>query len=166
MSQTTWQQTWMATAQTVARRSPCEKGQVGAVIVSGTNRIVATGFNGPPAGWEGTCERDCPRGRAWSEFQLAVSLNRDMLVIPPALSPCYDDCVTIHAEANALSFCDRRDRKGGTIYVSGSVCYACAKLIANSGLARVVMSASGYDEREGDRVVEFLRFCGLRVAIQ
>lgn len=124
----TWDETWMATALAVAKRSACERAQAGVVIVDETQRIVATGYNGPPAGiWVGHergCAAWCPRGAGG----------------PQGDPTSYDDCVAVHAEQNALMFCDRRDRLGGTLYVTTSVCVTCAKLVANSGLTRVVVA--------------------------
>src|SRR5690606_3407952 len=103
-----------------------------------TNRIVATGYNGPPSGLRiraayAMCDFDCPRVNSGDDPH-----------------PYYEDCFSIHAEANALMFCDRRDREGGTIYVTGTICFSCAKLIANSGLKRVVM----VDSADGHRPLE------------
>ena len=122
--------------------------QIGCVIVDANNRVVATGYNGPAAGYPGSCETACSRAR-----------HEDA-----KLSWDYANCISIHAEANALMFCDRRDREGGTIYVEEMPCWDCAKLIANSGLKRVVVytlenqehrpvsASSDYMERSGVRV--------------
>lgn len=141
-----WDDVWMDIARAVSFRSSCTRMQVGAVIVDPKNRVIATGYNGTPSGLRATCLNDCDRPNA------------------EKLSPCYDDCISIHAEANALMFCDRRDREGGTIYVSTSVCYTCAKLIANSGLHRVVMARQYHDEyRNPLRSVKMLHDSGLKV---
>lgn len=128
MRRATWDETWMAVALAVAERSACERAQAGVAIVDRTQRIVATGYNGPPAsapiGDARACAAWCPRGASG----------------PLADPRSYDDCVAIHAEQNALMFCDRRDREGGTLYVTTSVCVTCAKLVSNSGLARVVVA--------------------------
>lgn len=59
------------------------------------------------------------------------------------------NCIAIHAEANALlhsDYSDRRDGRG-TIFVNGTPCYSCAKLIANSYLERIVcISDSTYED--------------------
>lgn len=137
-----WLETWLEVARQVARRSGCERAQLGAVIVDARNRIVATGYNGPPAGWPG-CSESCPRA-----FKTEPTSD-------------YGDCIAIHAEANALLFCDRREREGGTIYVTGVVCWDCAKLIANSGLKRVVYVHDGATHRQPERSLEMLRMSGL-----
>lgn len=140
----TWDETWMAVADTVSRRSECLRGTAGAVVVDSSNRVVATGYNGPPAGLKMGCDT-CPRHIFGPESVLS-----------------YTDCITIHAEANSLLFCDRRDREGGTIYVSTNCCFDCGKLVANSGLARVVMRQDrAY--RKPLNVTSFLEESGLEV---
>lgn len=78
----------------------------------------------------------------------------------------YTDCPALHAEANALMRGDRVAREGGTIYVTSHVCMGCAKLIANSGLSDVVISAQ-HDgaHREPEKVYRFLDQCGISVMI-
>jgi dCMP deaminase len=158
----TWDEAWMGVADVIAQRATCQRAQVGAVIVTKANRIVATGYNGPPARlWtrvdaldrdiEADCIIDCPR--AMKE--------------PAELDPGYDDCITIHAEMNALMFCDRNVREGGTLYVTGSVCFGCAKAVANSGLARVVFRLNREAEahRNPQRVIDFLERSDLLVKV-
>ena len=128
MSRPSWDRTWLDVADVIARRSRCSRSQVGAVIVDAMNRVVATGYNGPPANWEGvasdSCTDWCDRGRSGPTTETIVS---------------YVDCPSSHAEINALMFVDRRVAEGGTIYITGHVCWTCAKAIANSGLKRVVV---------------------------
>jgi dCMP deaminase len=144
-----WDETWMRVAFTISRRSVCSRGQNGAVIVDPDNRIIATGYNGYPAGFEvpdETCKGVCPRADN------------------PTPGPTYQDCVSIHAEANALLFCDRRDREDGTIYVTTVPCWDCAKMIANSGLRRVVCTLDpAYDYRLPTRSLGMLRVCDIEV---
>lgn len=116
------------------------------------NRIVSTGYNGPPAGYaaEGSCSSWCDRS-AWAKATDILQTD-------------YSDCPSLHAELNALSVCDRSVREGGTIYVTSAVCLPCAKVVANSGLARVVITHStDAAHRDPARSVEFLRRCGLEV---
>lgn len=78
----------------------------------------------------------------------------------------YTNCVSIHAELNALLFADRRDYENGTIYVTRACCWDCGKVIANSGLNRAVMRVIPEDEhREPDKTIAFLRDCGLEVVV-
>jgi dCMP deaminase len=140
----------MSVADVIARRVRCVRRRAGCAIVSSTNRIVATGYNGPPAGYtaQGRCDRWCDRAKTGGGLS-------------------YDDCVSVHAEANALMFCDRREREGGTAYVTSCPCFTCAKQLANSGLARVVYRVTAEDtEREPQRSYELLQSSQIRVEIR
>lgn len=141
----TWDETWMAVARTVAGRSSCERAQVGAVIVNPQQQICATGYNGPPSGSELLCARDCSR-------------NLD----GPTDIFGYSDCISTHAEMNALMFTDRSRRHAGTLYVTSNVCWACASALRNSGLRRVVAVVDA-DYRGWGSVSESLCSAGLEV---
>lgn len=169
----------MNTARAVAQRSLCSRDQVGAVIVSATNRIIDTGYNGPPAGWshdstDPGCHVWCPRARAAANTPMQTWVDpveddpAKRYLRFPLMHPEYHDCPSLHAEVNALMFGDRAQRVGGTIYVTSTVCGSCAKLIANSGLARVIYSpgtSSGVADshRDPDRWIAFMNECGLEV---
>lgn len=141
-----WDDVWSLVARIIARRSACVRRQVGAVIVDVTERVVATGYNGPPAGYRHTCRTGCPRATE-----------------KPQAS--YDNCVAIHAEANALLFCDRRERLSGTIYTTLLPCFWCAKLIANSGLTRVV-ALDIEDHLDPIHVTSFLEVSDVEVILR
>lgn len=148
MSRPTWDEIWLGVATAVSERSLCSNAQAGAVITDTSNRIVSTGYNGPPAGFEHSelpCKHWCPRGE---DATGAVSLAR---------------CVSVHAEANALLSSDRSWWQGGTMYVTKHPCLECAKLIANSGLMRLVVSPnpSALAEERHIAVYDFLVECGL-----
>lgn len=146
----TWDETWMRVALAISCRSRCERAQYGAVIVADDNRIITTGYNGPPADFPTLtqfCSGWCKRCQLGPENPLS-----------------YSDCPAVHAEANALLHCGRDERLGGTIYVNGPPCGDCAKLIANSGLVRVVfMAEAGRDYRAPSQSINHLKVCGLEV---
>jgi dCMP deaminase len=149
----TWDETWEDVADTVRWRSLCSKARAGAVVADSSNRVVSTGYNGPPAGFEHSelpCRAWCPRG---ADEHDEVSLER---------------CVSVHAEANALVSGDRSSWQGGTMYVTKHPCMECAKLIANSGLARLVVgAAAGEQEERHTGVYRFLQEdCGLEVEVR
>lgn len=119
----TWDEYFLTIAKAAATRSDCERSKVGAVVVK-NRRVRATGYNGAPAGMPG-CE-SCPRRLAGAT---------------PGVSD-YDSgatrCVAVHAEANALLYCDREDLIDATLYVTREPCYGCQKLIEATGIKRVV----------------------------
>ncbi|MFE2997953.1 deoxycytidylate deaminase [Nocardia sp. NPDC059246] len=117
MSRPTWDEYFIGIARAVSARSDCHRDKVGAVVVR-DKRIRATGYNGAPAGKPGCLE--CPRRT--SECAPGSS---------------YGNCVAVHAEANALLYCDREDLVDATLYITRKPCYACSKLIAGAGISRV-----------------------------
>lgn len=152
----------MAVAEVVALRSPCARARVGAVIVDPTNRIVATSYNGPPSNfprpWEDNC--DGRQGEAGFCIRGKYGPTEDTVI-------SYSDCSTIHAETNALMFCDRRDREGGTIYVTSAPCLTCAKAVANSGLKRIVWGHHPeFDYRNIEQTILLLEESGLSITVQ
>ena len=172
MTRPNWDQTWMSVAVAMSKRSKCVNRQVGAVIVTKENRPMAVGYNGAPAKWSGahedtavsvhfgsayveetttkntTCAEFCPRGGSSER------------------GTSYSNCVSVHAEANALLFADRRDYQGGTIYVTNPCCWDCAKLVSNSGVSRVVVQMSEVDGHyDNDASLKLFRECGITVDI-
>jgi dCMP deaminase len=78
----------------------------------------------------------------------------------------YDTCPSIHAEANALLYVDRSRIEGGTIYITDVACLQCAKLVSNSGVAKVVMRVgSKAAHRKPDATIEYLKNCNVDVMI-
>lgn len=144
-SRQSWDEYFLNLAAQAATRSNCSRRKVGAVIVR-DRHIRSTGYNGPPSGY-GHCDAGaCPRALA-----------------EPREGFGYDNCVAIHAEANALLFADRGDRDGATLYTTAAPCFSCAKLIANSGVAEVVASGGRYDGWDATR--RFLQDCKVRVRV-
>jgi dCMP deaminase len=145
----TWDRTWIEVAKVMACRSKCVLAQVGAVIVTHDNRINSTCYNGPPMGMdaEGSCTNWCPR---------AMKPVQDR-------APDYTDCISIHAEANALLRADWTEIHGGTIYSTSSCCMSCAKLIANSGLIKVIHIVRDDADlrRNPEGIEQFLQDAGL-----
>ncbi len=142
---TDWDRYFLNIAIETARRSNCVRRQHGAVIVK-KRRICATGYNGPPSGHAHCDEGACPRARSDT---------------PSGWS--HDNCIAIHAEANALLYSSPAEREGATIYITGVPCFSCAKLIANSGVDEVVTEGEPYED--WDRVRNFLLDCGVRVRL-
>jgi len=63
---------------------------------------------------------------------------------PEAVEPgsSYDTgpgfCGAVHAEINAIMDSSRQERAGATMYISEEACIGCLKIIACSGVVRVV----------------------------
>lgn len=152
MNRASWDETWMSVAGDIALRSPCIRRQAGVVVVDATNRLVATGYNGFPS-TRATNPVACHDMGGCDRSRLGVKDPHS-----------YTDCLSIHAEANALLFCDRRDREGGTIYITTNLCWECAKLVCNSGLKRVVMRVDAA-YRPVDQVAQLLDECRIELTL-
>lgn len=122
-----WNQYFLNIAAAVSMRGECTRAQVGAVIVK-NRRIVATGYNGAPAGAPSCLDGACPR--ASSDVEPGSSYDTG----PGA-------CISIHAEANALLYADRDNCEGATLYATHIPCGGCTKLIAGAGISYVVIPA-------------------------
>lgn len=146
-----WDETRMVMAQAIAQRSLCTRQKVGAIVTDPKGGFVGEGYNGPPAGYQ------------HGNQPCNIWCKRSSTLAP---TPDYTDCYTIHAETNALLTSDYSRRIGGSIYVTSHVCWGCAKMIANSGVARVVVEASRPDlHRDPMASYAFLQECGLEVLL-
>lgn len=153
----------MVVAQTVALRSLCVRDRVGAVIVNETNRIVSTGYNGPPQGY--IVPYPMTEEGPWDKLPCNYWCDRGLEGPTRTTARSYTDCPSLHAEANALSVCDRSLRERGTLYVTSPICFNCAKLIANSGLLRVVVDGthSAENHRLAGDSMELIKKSGLTI---
>ena len=118
-----WDRYFMNIGASVATRSTCSRKHVGAVIVR-DRCILATGYNGSIRGLP-HCD---DVGHMMEEGH----------------------CVrTVHAEANAIVQAARNGHRidGAHIYVTASPCWSCFRLIANSGLSRIVFGEFYRDQR-------------------
>lgn len=125
---------FMKIASLVAERATCLRARVGAVIVK-NNRIIATGYNGSPKGQPHCLDAGC-----------------EMID---------GHCVrTTHAEQNAIIECARHgvSTDGSVIYVTSSPCYACAKMIINAGIVKVI-----YLKKYSGSVIDYLEKAGIEV---
>lgn len=121
--------------------STCAKRQYASVIIDTDGHVVGTGYNGAPPGMEHCIDGGCPR-----LFDNSPSGSK------------YDNCVSNHAELNALLHSTINLNRFGanTLYVNGTPCFGCAKAIAGSAIMRVVCySDSSYED--WPRVKAFLQ---------
>jgi len=99
--------------------STCGKKKYCAVLVDDYGHIVGMGYNGGPRGAVHCEDGGCPR---YIEGSPSGSV--------------YDNCIAIHAEANAFLHSDYSSR-AKKLYVNGPPCFNCAKLICNSTVKEV-----------------------------
>lgn len=141
-----WDQYFMNIANVVATRSTCLRRQVGSIIVM-DKRILASGYNGAPAGLKHCLEIGCLR-----EKQGVPSGQRHEL------------CRGLHAEQNAIiqAAVHGIAIKGAVYYVTHQPCVLCAKILINAGIEKIVFQGEYPDsmslalfEEAGTKLVRY-----------
>lgn len=138
ITQVEWDHYYMQIALTVVSRANCTGAQVGAVLVR-ENRIIATGFNGTPAGFMNCRDGGCVRCR---DRALRKAGRLAELVYPDLDDDekHLDLCICVHAEANALLSAARAGTRtdDSTLYANYKPCFGCLKESVQAGVSRVV----------------------------
>ena len=128
-----WDKRFMELTELVATWSSCYQvnRHVGSIIVK-DKRVIATGYNGAPAGIQ-SCEEkgECLRRKLNIESGTKHEL-----------------CFAVHAEQNAIIQAARSgiNTNGSTLYCTHQPCVICAKIIINAGIRRVVYKHGYPDE--------------------
>ena len=147
---------YMQMAEVWAKRSKANRKQVGALIVK-DRQIISDGYNGMPAGDEDdVCEFDGRQDEysylaQWGTARPPLKIT-DLVTKPEVL----------HAESNALAKIAENGgvgAQGGTLYVTMSPCFECAKLIKQAKIKRVVYREHYRDESG----ITFLKKRGVQV---
>lgn len=124
-SRPSWDEYFSHLANLVGERGTCDRGHCGALVTK-DKRIVSTGYAGSPSG---TVHCD--------------EVGHEMHTVTHDDGSITKHCIrTTHAEQNAICQAARFGiaLDGGTLYTKMAPCYACAKMIINAGIKRVVCS--------------------------
>jgi dCMP deaminase len=126
----------MAIAKMVAKRSTCLRRSVGAILVK-DKRILATGYNGAPAGL-----RHCEE----------VGCLRESASIPSGQR--HELCRGLHAEQNVIIQAAYHgiSIKGATLYCTNKPCVICSKMLINAGIQKIYYE-EGYDDALSDQML-------------
>ena len=122
MTRPSWDEYFMTITRQVAERSTCTRAKVGAVIVRDRS-ILATGYNGAPAGLPHCTDAGCLVYRSETPDG-EVEEN------------CFR---TIHAEINAIAQAAKNGVaiEGASIYITHTPCIHCFKVLVNTGITRI-----------------------------
>ena len=117
-----WDQYFLTITRQVAERSTCKRAKVGAVIVHDKN-ILATGYNGAPAGLAHCTEVGC---LIYESKTPSGEIEEN----------CYR---TIHAEINAIAQAAKNgvSIRDAAIYVTHTPCIHCMKVLINTGIKQI-----------------------------
>ena len=143
----TWDEYFLKLTEVVGTRGTCDRGRSGCVVAR-DKRILATGYVGAPAGLP-HCD----------------DVGHEMHVVENEDGTRTKHCIrTTHAEQNAIVHAARvgTSLEGGVLYCRMTPCYACAKMIINAGIVRVVCMK---DYHSGNRSKEVFREAGVQYEI-
>ncbi len=146
MTRPSWTEYFMTITKVVAKRSTCLRRHVGAILVK-DKRILATGYNGSPAGLRHCEEVGCLR-----EDSSVPSGERHEL------------CRGLHAEQNAIIQAAYHGIpiSGATVFCTNKPCVICSKMIINAGITKICYDQD-YDDSLADQMlaeadIEIVRF--------
>lgn len=129
-----------------SENSTCSRLSVGAVAATHDGVILASGYNGAPAGLP-ACIHDCDCGHEFEPNPDWFHSNECGL-----LQPCN---IAVHAEANLIAYAARQgSRLQDSIVVSThSPCVACANLMIQCGVSTVYYGNAYRDKRGVEMLV-------------
>ena len=132
-----WNEYFASITRMVATRSTCLRRHVGAILVK-EKRILATGYNGAPAGLKHCIEVGCLREDA---------------SIPSGTR--HELCRALHAEQNAIVQAARYGIPiaGSTLYCTNKPCVICSKMLINAGI-KTIFYDEGYDDDLADAILD------------
>jgi dCMP deaminase len=135
---------YMDWAKRCSQLSHARRLQVGAVIVK-DDTVISYGYNGMPAGWDNNCELEIYEENGDDEPEVVLKTRPEVL----------------HAESNDIAKLAKSSNSGlgADLFVTHSPCIECAKLIYQSGVARVYY---GHHYRD-DAGIQFLKASGITV---
>lgn len=138
MARPSWDEYFMAITDQVAERATCKRRHIGAILVK-DKRILATGYNGTPAGLAHCDEVGC---------------LREQRGIPSGTQ--HELCRGIHAEQNAVIQAARHGIAidGATVYCTHQPCVLCAKILINAGVKDIVYRAAYPDPLATEMLAE------------
>ena len=107
-----WEEYFSSLTHLTAQRSPCQRLQVGCILVN-DNRVIAQGYNGYLPG---------------AKHEQKLRDGHEM--------------ATVHAEQNAIADCAKRGVScaGATAYITHYPCINCMKILCASGISEIKYS--------------------------
>ena len=111
-------QSMMHIAHEISERSTCARRAVGCVLTDSYGRVLSIGHNGVPRGMPHCIDKLCAGATEPPGYHL-------------------DSCLAMHAEMNALLFCEDI-MKVHTCYTTSSPCIQCIKALLQSSCQHIV----------------------------
>jgi dCMP deaminase len=138
-----WDQYFLNIVDVVGQRGTCDRGRCGCVVAK-DKRILCTGYAGSPI-----------------KTKHCDEAGHEMHTVKHEDGHETRHCIrTTHAEQNAIATAARFGTalEGSVLYCHMTPCYACAKMIINAGIRRVVCDL---DYHAGERSKEIFAEAGV-----
>jgi len=147
MSRPDWDRYFLDLCEAVSRRSTCDRGKAGCVIVK-DKRIMTTGYAGSPTGLP-HCDE----------------VGHDMRRVIDENGNASQHCVrTLHAEQNAIIQAAKFGipLDGATLYCRMTPCRTCAMMMINSGIKRAVCEKHYHADKD---TMELFKAAGIELVV-
>ncbi|MDB4349406.1 cytidine/deoxycytidylate deaminase family protein [Omnitrophica bacterium] len=141
-----WDEYFLKIAKLVSERSTCLRRSVGAILVK-DKKILATGYNGAPAGIIHCDEAGCIR----IECDVPSGQRHEL-------------CRGLHAEQNAIlqAALHGNSVRDAILYATVQPCIICAKMLINAGIKEIIIMGEYPDEM----AAQFLKEAGVKVKVK
>ena len=147
MARPNWDRYFLDLCEAVSKRSTCDRGKTGCVIVK-DRRIMTTGYVGSPTGLP-HCDE----------------VGHDMRKVFDDSGNVSQHCVrTLHAEQNAIIQAAKFgiSLDGATLFCKITPCRRCAMMIINSGIKRVVCEKHYHADKD---TIELFKLAGIELVV-
>ncbi len=147
MARPDWDRYFLDLCEAVSKRSTCDRGKTGCVIVK-DKRIMTTGYAGSPMGLPHCNE-----------------VGHDMRKVIDDNGSVSQHCVrTLHAEQNAIIQAARFGipLDGATLYCKMTPCRICAMMVINSGIKRVVCERHYHADKD---TIELFKLANIELVV-
>lgn len=151
-----WDTYFMHIAKVVGEKSHCYSRQIGSVLVK-NNRIIATGYNGPPSG-VAHCETRNPNNEKECPRRLKGFKSGEGL----------EWCNACHSEVNCVLQAARigYSTEGSTLVCHcPTPCLNCTKELINAGIERVVCLKLEEYKSDGLKSIDLFNEAGVKVDV-
>jgi len=147
MARPDWDRYFLDLCEAVSKRSTCDRGKTGCVIVK-DKRIMTTGYVGSPIGLP-HCDE----------------MGHDMRKVFDDSGNVSQHCVrTLHAEQNAIIQAAKFgiSLDGATLFCKMTPCRRCAMIIINSGIKRVVCEKHYHADKD---TIELFKLADIELVV-
>lgn len=148
-----WDKYFLRICDNVAENSKCLSRKVGAILVR-ENRVLCTGYNGPPSGVPHCDERYVSDGKLKDELEKKkITITKESLNVCPRRTlglpsgTGLEWCIAGHGERNVLITAARFGipTNGAKLYMNcGIPCTPCMIEIINAGIEEIIVTKESY----------------------